>query len=158
MSNISADAELSMRYTNHCVRSSTITHLFQQGVPVTEIRMLTKHKNSETLKHYINDLSEDQKQNHSGILMNTLSSASGASNSVSIDDDITMYEFDSDPVYVVEAPQHGIVQAPQHGIVQAAQHIDQNNPNFDLKLSENNLHHSLFYNPTFNNCTFHVYH
>ena len=37
-------AQLQKVYTSHCVRASTITRLFQAGVPAKQICALTRHK------------------------------------------------------------------------------------------------------------------
>ena len=68
MQRISEKAGLSQIYTCHSVRSACITALFQAGVPAEQIISLTKHKNTSSLKHYISDMSTEQKQGCSSIL------------------------------------------------------------------------------------------
>ena len=68
MTNISKKAGLSMIYTCHSVRASTITTLYQAGVPTQSIVSITKHKNISSLGHYIGDLSTAQKRDCSSVL------------------------------------------------------------------------------------------
>ena len=72
MKNISNKAGLSKVYTNHCVRASTVTHLYQAGVDAHQICSITKHENESTLAHYISSTSDKQKRNTSHILSNVL--------------------------------------------------------------------------------------
>ena len=68
MENISVKAGLSRRYTNHCVRASTITALYQQGVDAKQICSITKHKDERSLNHYINQTTSAQKRKCSQLL------------------------------------------------------------------------------------------
>lgn len=49
MENISLKAELSDRNTNHCIRASTITALYQRGVDAKQICTITKHRDERSL-------------------------------------------------------------------------------------------------------------
>ena len=53
MKDISTDANLSRIYTNHCIRKTTATALKRKGFDLNEISHVTKHKNLDSLKHYI---------------------------------------------------------------------------------------------------------
>ena len=44
METISSKTQLSERYTNHCIRATTITTLLQQGVDAKQICAITEHK------------------------------------------------------------------------------------------------------------------
>jgi len=68
MKGLSQKAGLSKPYTNHCVRASTVTILYQAGIDTQQICSITKHKNESTLSHYIESSSEKQKQIASNIL------------------------------------------------------------------------------------------
>ena len=68
MERLSVKAELSQRYTNHCVRASAVTHLFQRGVDTKKICSITKHKDERSLTHYINQTTSEQKRECSRIL------------------------------------------------------------------------------------------
>jgi len=68
MKGLSQKAGLSKPYTNHCVRASTVTTLYQAGIDTQQICSITKHKNESTLSHYIESSSEKQKQIASNIL------------------------------------------------------------------------------------------
>ena len=57
-------------YTSHCVRASTITRLFQAGIPVKQICAITKHKNESSLNHYISGMSTEQKKQCGAVLEN----------------------------------------------------------------------------------------
>ena len=71
MERISIKAELSERYTNHCIRASTITSLFQRGVDARKICAITKHKDERSLSHYISETTSAQKRECSKILRDT---------------------------------------------------------------------------------------
>ena len=66
MENISSKAELSERYTNHCIRASTITALYQRGVDAKQICAITKHKDERSLSHYISQTTSEKKGNAPG--------------------------------------------------------------------------------------------
>lgn len=53
MSIISKRAKLSRRFTNHCIRGTTATALKKSGFSIPEIASVTKHKNYQSLKHYL---------------------------------------------------------------------------------------------------------
>ena len=53
MKQISKDAKLSKKYTNHCIRKTTVTAMKRQGFDLNKISHVTKHKNLDSLKHYI---------------------------------------------------------------------------------------------------------
>ena len=69
---ISKKSGLSCTYTCHSVRASTITTLFQAGVSPQSIISITKHKNTSSLTHYIEDLSTDQKKDCCATLTSAL--------------------------------------------------------------------------------------
>ena len=68
MENVSSKAELSERYTNHCIWASTITALYQRGVDAKQICAITKHKDERSLSHYISQTTSEQKRQCSRIL------------------------------------------------------------------------------------------
>ena len=71
MERTSIKAELSETYTNHCIRASTITSLFQRGVDARKICAITKHKDERSLSHYISETTSAQKRECSKILSDT---------------------------------------------------------------------------------------
>lgn len=73
MKSISTSAGLSQIYTNHSVRATAITVLYQSGVDTKQICKLTKHKNEESLKHYIDGQTSDQKRQCANVLSGALS-------------------------------------------------------------------------------------
>ncbi len=73
MSKLSTDAKLSKRYTNHCIRATTITLLSHAGVSNRAITRITKHRNEESLKHYERDSSDEQKRQFGDILLQEVS-------------------------------------------------------------------------------------
>lgn len=68
MERISSKAGLSQRYTNHCVRASTVTSLYQRGVDTKTICTITKHKDERSLSHYISGTTSEQKRETSRLL------------------------------------------------------------------------------------------
>ena len=69
--NISSKAELSERYTNHSIRASTITALYQRGVDAKQICAITKHKVERSLSHYISQTTSEQKRQCSRLLQDS---------------------------------------------------------------------------------------
>ena len=68
MKEISMEAGLSQRYTNHCIRATTATILGHSGFAPRLICAVTGHKNEASLGHYINDVTVDQRREMSKIL------------------------------------------------------------------------------------------
>ena len=52
MSEISKKANLSKIYTNHQIHKTTVTAMHRSGYSLKEINV-TKHKNLDSLKHYV---------------------------------------------------------------------------------------------------------
>jgi len=69
MSKLSTEAGLSRRYTNHCVRATTVTLLSHAGVTNRAITRITKHRNEKSLEYYETDSSDEQKRSYSDILL-----------------------------------------------------------------------------------------
>ena len=67
---ISKDAHLSKIYTNHCIRKTTVTALKRQGFDLNEIQNVTKHKNLELLKHYLDSPTHEDKEKYVNALHN----------------------------------------------------------------------------------------
>lgn len=102
MSNISDAAKLSARYTNHCVRATTINVLLRDGVDGHNIIARTGHKSVESIQPYIGHTTADQKRNESGVLMSAL----GVSNlSSSESTSITPQSTSTAPQATSTAPQ-----------------------------------------------------
>ena len=53
MKEISKKANLSRIYTNHQIRKTTAIGMHQEGFSLQEIAHVTKHKNLDSLKHYV---------------------------------------------------------------------------------------------------------
>lgn len=82
MENISLKAELSEKYTNHCIRASTVTSLFQRGVDAKQICEITKHKDERSLTHYIPQTSSAQKRHCSRLLQEAFDGHSASETSL----------------------------------------------------------------------------
>ena len=65
---ISEKAKLSKIYTNHCIRKITATGMHKQGYSLKEIANVTKHKNLQSLEHYIGRPNHQDKQCYSDSL------------------------------------------------------------------------------------------
>ena len=83
MKQISKKAGLSKIYTNHCVRASTVMHLYHAGVDTQQICSIDKHKSESTLSHFISPVSDEQKRKSSKILSRSLLPTTSASSSSS---------------------------------------------------------------------------
>ena len=70
MKEISKAAKLSRIYTNHCVRKSTATAMKRQGFDLNQISHVTKHKNLDSLKHYIGGPTYSDKKKYNEAMFN----------------------------------------------------------------------------------------
>ena len=70
MKEISEDAKLSKIYTNHCIHKTRATAMKRQGFDLNEIQNVTKHKNLDSLKHYIAGPTYKEKQSYNEALLN----------------------------------------------------------------------------------------
>ena len=77
MAVISKAAELSMIYTNHCVRSTVVTVLNEKGFDSNEIKSVTGHKRTESIERYNKRMRLDKKKELSNALTQSLSTCSG---------------------------------------------------------------------------------
>ncbi|XP_070573869.1 uncharacterized protein KIAA1958-like [Ptychodera flava] len=68
MKDISKAANLSMVYTNHCLRATAATILAGQNVSTHLIMKVTGHRNEESVKHYVTGATADQRRSLSGTL------------------------------------------------------------------------------------------
>ena len=68
MAELSKDAGLSAKYTNHCIRATCITALDQKGVEARHIMSISGHKSENSIRSYSERLSESKKRQISDIL------------------------------------------------------------------------------------------
>ena len=66
--NISKDAHPSLTYTNHCVRATVSTALYQAGLETEIIKTVTGHRSPDPYQHYIREPLQKQKEESSSIL------------------------------------------------------------------------------------------
>ena len=64
MKEISKDAQLSREYTNHQIRKTTATGMHRSGFTLEEIANVTKHKNLDSLKQYVDTPTLTEKENY----------------------------------------------------------------------------------------------
>jgi integrase len=62
MTNISKLAHLSMNYTNHSIRATSITEMDEAGVASGHIMRISGHKSEASIKNYSNGLSDKKKR------------------------------------------------------------------------------------------------
>ena len=62
MSNLSKEASLSIRYTNHCIRAMVSSNLYKAGFSSSSIMSVTGHRNVQSLSHYIKPTDQERKQ------------------------------------------------------------------------------------------------
>lgn len=68
MKTISKRAKLTKCYTAHCIRSTVVTNLFNENIPMEEISCVTGHKDSKSVKRYLRNVSDDKKQHYASSL------------------------------------------------------------------------------------------
>lgn len=77
MSVISERAKLSRRYTNHNLRKTTATGMKKGGIPETRIAHHLKHKDLQSLSHYLEKPTiEDKRENAAALFNYTVANAS----------------------------------------------------------------------------------
>ena len=76
MKSISEKCGMSRVYTNHSVRATAITIMYQNGIDTKQICKITKHKTEESLKHYISGQTSDQKRRCAEVLCAGISTGS----------------------------------------------------------------------------------
>ena len=67
ISRLSAEAGLSKRYTNHCIRAMVVSTLFNAGVSNVGIMSVSGHRSAESLLPYLKP-SDSERRNTSGLL------------------------------------------------------------------------------------------
>ena len=87
MKTLSERASLSVTYTNHCVRASTITNLQSKGASATAIMRTSGHKSVQSLSHYLQPTEADKLQ--TARLLDSDEVADGAT--ATTDDDIDQF-------------------------------------------------------------------
>jgi hypothetical protein len=70
MPTISIQASLSQSYTNHCIRNTSLTAMHRAGFSLHEISCFSKHKNIQSLKHYLDQPTLEDKMNYNVALAN----------------------------------------------------------------------------------------
>ena len=70
MKEISTQAKLSRSYTNHQIRKTTATGIKRSGFTLEQIAHVTKHKNLDSLKHYVDAPTLSEKQSYNEGLFN----------------------------------------------------------------------------------------
>ena len=70
MAEISMKAELSKKYTNHQIRKTTVTAMHHSGYSLQEISNVTKHKNLDSLKHYIDGPTHSEREGYNEAMFN----------------------------------------------------------------------------------------
>jgi hypothetical protein len=73
MVNISTSAKLSKRYTNHCIRATSVSALDRAGFEARHIIRATGHKSETSIKSYSRRLTESTQREMSDALSSALS-------------------------------------------------------------------------------------
>ena len=76
MKEISEEAKLSTKYTNHCVRATAITLWSNAGISNRQIMAITGHRNEQSLRSYNSRPSSAQLQQSSDVLSRALETTS----------------------------------------------------------------------------------
>lgn len=165
---ISQKADLSRRYTNHEIRKTTATGMFREGIPQQCIAHHLKHKDMESLSHYLEKPTiEDKRENAVALYNYTVSNPN---------DKVPV----KSPQKAIEAPKEAEVSAmplvqivpnkenitPEKAIIPFDPNIDAqpctastSTANQVVSNTQNNQVKQapiLFSGATFNNCTIHL--
>ena len=68
MKEISTDAKSSQIYSNHCVRSTTVTVLDAAGIPIHRIMQTSGHRNESSVKFYCDRQTLEKEKESTNIL------------------------------------------------------------------------------------------
>ena len=117
MNKISAEAQLTDHYTNHCLRATTVTTLSHAGFESKDICSVTGHKSEVSLKHYCQEPSDKQKAKMSSRLHSHMKENESSLACVSRPDDDPMPSaapFVPQNIYAIMSPmpQPGPSSAP----------------------------------------------
>jgi len=82
MKTISADAELSSVYTNHCLRATCVTQLHNKGFSVSDIQTVTGHKRPDSVQRYIKQIGSEKKRKLSHALCESMNPTMTESTSI----------------------------------------------------------------------------
>ena len=82
MARISQEAELSQKYTSHCLRATSITTLSRAGFEARHIRIISGRKGDQALDNYVRETSEQQRRSMSSANARIASPSSISSDSV----------------------------------------------------------------------------
>ncbi len=124
MPTISILADLSQRYTNHSIRTTSITTLDGAGHEGRHIMKVSGHKSETSIKHYSHHVSEGKKKDMSDSLAKSLGLVTVPSATVSVNPEIA----DPNPLPVVHVPAPDPVQAPQPVLALEPVHAPQSVP------------------------------
>ena len=140
MKTISKNAKLSKIYTNHCIRKTTATGLKRQGFDLKDIANVTKHKNLQSLEHYIRGPTLKEKENYSDALF---SYTHGKRSN------------ESTPKQVTKKSKPTATVTQERALVPLDDNELENQPKLSQNVIQNHLRQaaSIFQNATFNNCT-----
>ena len=83
MARMSKEAQLSRRYTNHCVRAYVSTTLHNKGFSNAAIMSVTGHRNESSLTHYIKPTDDERHQISKALSFNGARSGNSDSNNTS---------------------------------------------------------------------------
>lgn len=84
MNEISEIANLSQKYTNHCIRATSISVLDSAGFEARHIMQISGHKNESSIRSYSRYMPEAKTREISGVLSGVSPSASATSSSVAM--------------------------------------------------------------------------
>ena len=100
MSDISKAAKLSMVYTNHSVRATSITIMDNGGITGRHIMKVSGHRSETSLKSYSNRVSDKKKKEISDVLSNAISvntiSTDSASKNTTVKANLSMEDVSKD--------------------------------------------------------------
>lgn len=140
MPTISAAAGTSVRYTNHCVRATTVNLLADKDVDTRTIKSITKHKAAASLESYLGSTKPPQKRICSEILSRAFQESTANPHLSDISD--------NELVTAADFAMSSLAETPN----QREHHVPHTRP-FD---AAQRLGFSMNGNPTFVNCTFNI--
>ena len=120
MQRISGKAGLSMRYTCHCVRVSTITILYRSGIDTPSIRSISKSKSTTGLLPYLSDLGNSEKRECSSALTKAFAQQPVGSPVANTSKDTEGWDLHSDIMDVCERDMQSDQYAQGVSVIQAS--------------------------------------
>ena len=153
MPRISEEAELSIRYTNHSIRATTVSSLREAGIHPNDIRAITGHRSVASIESYSRGPSMGKRADYSNLLSSLRedSSSPAVSTTPAVCASVSGQTGESITPAVCDSVEHGLVSSE----LAVAEPVVTATVQSSVSVTSQQLR-SLFQNVVFNNSTIHI--